>query len=558
MVSGTRKLYVTSGASVISYAILDGGTLGSPIVLTTNPESGGSCEAEVSPDGNWIAWGSVQSGTTPSVYVRSTSTALLNPTPFTPVFASGTTSGVSGLEFSGDSKRLFIAGGGGAAVYTLATGAQALLNTGSNTLAGNTQLELAFDGLIYGASSTGRLLTIDPGTLAVTASPLPFSTFFTSNTGTGGPSVYAFPDQVDGENYTTYYGNNTPTVSAGLAMNGRLLQTSYVSAVYSCNPPMLLNAFGANSADITRFDVVINSTDAAGGVTSTYAYTSATATLPVDLSALDGGYLASPAHTGYYQVRLVGYNACQSAQTTARMQVSTLTPASAGYAFNLCAGRGPQAGSTSPGAPAALGTAGGGGIDISFSTGDYDSYRVQFEQFANGAFTPIGSLADIAKPTGTGLTSIGITYLAGQTGLGTSYFSQGNPGFNLVHRLTLTVRNACGESPPLPGYFQTSNTLCRTAPTTTTAPTKAPFYPNPLTGGEAGHLRFTLPTAQPVSLVLTDALTGKVRLTVLHDALRAAGEQEVAFDAAKLPAGVYLYRLTTAGTTTVGRVLKAE
>ena len=35
-------------------------------------------------------------------------------------------------------------------------------------------------------------------------------------------------------------------------------------------------------------------------------------------------------------------------------------------------------------------------------------------------------------------------------------------------------------------------------------------------------------------------------------------EQDVTFDAAKLPAGVYLYRLTTAEGTTVGRVLKAE
>ena len=557
---GTRRLYVTSRESADYYTLLSNGTLSSVASLVSVPNSlfSGSCEAELSPDGNWLAWAS--RGFNNASQVTVCSTINPNPVPFVPVYASGPNTGdVSGLEFSSGSDKLFVTGQGEATVYTISTQQQVPISTGSNTLALRTQLELAFDGLLYAASSTGRLLTINPNTLAVAPSPLTVSTFPLAGPGTDG--VYGFPDQIDGENYTTYFGNNTPIISSGFLVDSRLLQRSSVTPVYSCNP--LNFRITSSSADISRYDLIINSTDASGIITGAYAYTHSTTVLPVGLGALDNGYLANPANTGYYQVTVVGYNACQSVRNTARMQVSNLTPGSAGYAFNFCFGAGPQAAGTSPTAPAILGAYGGGGIDISFSTGDYDSYQVQFAQYVPGSnpaqFTPIGNLANIAKPTtGAGLSTIAPSYLAGQVGLAPNYFQLGQPGYDVLHQLTLTVKNFCGTSPPLLGYFQTANLSCRPVAGTTATTDKALLYPNPLTGAEVGHLRFTLPTAQPVSLVLTDALTGRVRLTVLRDAPRSAGAQEVSFDAATLPAGVYLYRLTTADGTTVGRVLKAD
>ncbi|MDB5269246.1 MAG: hypothetical protein JWP58_2286 [Hymenobacter sp.] len=558
---GTRKLYVASGTAVSSYQLLSGGGLGSATTVKTGNTVGGSCEAELSPNGRYLGWAALGTGSANQVTIFDLNNPAAPLVPFVPTYASGPATGnISGLEFSGGSDKLFITGQGGAAVYTVSTGAQAAIATGSNTLATNTQLELAFDGRLYAASSTGGLLTIDPASLAVAASPLTFTTTPLNTSGVGG-SVYGFPDQIDGEYYPTYFGNNAPAVSVALVVDDRILQRNSVTAVYSCKP-LTFRTSGTNSPDITRFDITVSSTDASGNPTSTYSYTYSTTTLPVNLGALNGGYLTDPAHTGYYQIRLVGYNNCQSAQSTARMQVSNLTPASADFAFNLCAGTGPRAATTSPTTPAALGMYGGGGIDISFSSGDYDSYQVRFAQYVAGSspaqFTSIGILATVPKPSGTGLTTISPSYLAGMAGLEPSYFQQGHAGFNTLHRLTLTVSNPCGTSPEVVGYFQTSNVLCRTALADNPTINKAPLYPNPLTGDEAAHLHFSLPTAQPVSLVLTDALTGQVRLTVLHDAPRLAGEQEISFDAARLPAGVYLYRLTTAAGTTVGRLLKAE
>ncbi|MEP0547817.1 MAG: PA domain-containing protein [Rhodothermales bacterium] len=64
-------------------------------------------------------------------------------------------------------------------------------------------------------------------------------------------------------------------------------------------------------------------------------------------------------------------------------------------------------------------------------------------------------------------------------------------------------------------------------------------YPNPLS--DRATIGFTLPTAQRVRLAVYDVLGREV--AVLVDGARPAGAQAVAFDAAGLPSGVYLYRL---------------
>ncbi len=75
-------------------------------------------------------------------------------------------------------------------------------------------------------------------------------------------------------------------------------------------------------------------------------------------------------------------------------------------------------------------------------------------------------------------------------------------------------------------------------------------YPNPVSG-QAG-IAYTLPLAAPVRLSVADALGREV--AVLVDGLADAGVHEAAFDAARLPAGLYIVRLASGADVRTGRL----
>ncbi len=73
--------------------------------------------------------------------------------------------------------------------------------------------------------------------------------------------------------------------------------------------------------------------------------------------------------------------------------------------------------------------------------------------------------------------------------------------------------------------------------------TLAANYPNPF--NPETTIRFTVPSASYVRLVVYDVLGRQVR--VLVDGMREAGTHAVRFEAGSLPSGTYLYRLETPG-----------
>jgi hypothetical protein len=79
-----------------------------------------------------------------------------------------------------------------------------------------------------------------------------------------------------------------------------------------------------------------------------------------------------------------------------------------------------------------------------------------------------------------------------------------------------------------------------------------PVYPNPVHG--RATIRFTAPPGTPTRVEVYDGLGRRVR--VLFDATPTEGTHTVAFDAAGLPSGIYLVRLTGAGGTATQRVLR--
>jgi hypothetical protein len=79
-------------------------------------------------------------------------------------------------------------------------------------------------------------------------------------------------------------------------------------------------------------------------------------------------------------------------------------------------------------------------------------------------------------------------------------------------------------------------------------------YPNPFSARTRVH--FAMPRNGDVKLTIYD-VAGR-RVATLVDGEKAAGGHDVEFNAEKLPAGVYLYRLETGGLTETGRMVKID
>lgn len=75
-------------------------------------------------------------------------------------------------------------------------------------------------------------------------------------------------------------------------------------------------------------------------------------------------------------------------------------------------------------------------------------------------------------------------------------------------------------------------------------------YPNPF--NPSTTIRFGLPEAADVRLVVYDALGRRVR--VLVDGMQPAGWHDVRFEAAHLPIGVYFYTLHAGSKARSGRM----
>ena len=142
----------------------------------------------------------------------------------------------------------------------------------------------------------------------------------------------------------------------------------------------------------------------------------------------------------------------------------------------------------------------------------------------------------------------------GYTGVGRSFTSS----FNSSHRLRLTVTDGDRISktvykevlvteygpphdPEGPLYKQTAGEASQNSSLTALQETYAlaSNYPNPF--NPSTEIRFTLPEASAVSLIVYDVMGREVER--LLDKTLGAGYHEARWDATGLPSGVYLYRI---------------
>ncbi|MEP0548849.1 MAG: T9SS type A sorting domain-containing protein [Rhodothermales bacterium] len=115
------------------------------------------------------------------------------------------------------------------------------------------------------------------------------------------------------------------------------------------------------------------------------------------------------------------------------------------------------------------------------------------------------------------------------------------------------VRVSGATSGPQGSYFLNTIDLLNTDAEEGGTPTSATLsaaYPNPF--ADQTTLDYVLPAAQDIHVAVYDVLGREV--AVLHEGVQTAGEHEATFDAAGLPSGLYVVRLTVGDQTLARRV----
>ncbi|GAA4351242.1 hypothetical protein GCM10023185_09740 [Hymenobacter saemangeumensis] len=543
--NGSRILYDVSDVGIRSFTINMGGGF-SALPSVPIPGVAGVMDAQweldLAPDGSKLAW--TMSGPVNKLFVATIDAAGSPGT-----IAEYSASGALGVEFSGNSQKLFVSAPGSIRVLDYAMAVPALATVVGGADASETQMELAYDGLIYYVNTSGRLKTINPCDLIIATSPV---TTTLDKTAKFWGSMYLLPDQLDGENYQYVPNTAAPYVNSA-RIDNQFFTMGTTRNLYTCNPL----ALQASLLGVEEVRLSLYASNSAGAVGALICAEPWVRALPATVKTACSSYLANPANAGqYYVVKLEGRSVCGTVvQQSGRYFLNSLVPASVSLQFNPCTGMGILASSTSAAQPAEVGMY-GGGIDVAFGAGTYTNYQVDFEEYlpASGTYVARGLTVYGTNTSGTNPTTIALSLLANQADLGTGYFAPGGGGNNKIFRITVTVSNQCGAV-TLQGHFRPSNPNCRPAPGPTGS--SVSVYPNPLQRGP-GQFTFTLPTTQRVSLAIVDALTGCERLVLLQNSAYSAGTHTLKFDGSSLPQGVYIYRFVADTDTQTGRILQAR
>ncbi|HEX8328113.1 MAG TPA: T9SS type A sorting domain-containing protein [Hymenobacter sp.] len=541
--NGTRRLYFVNNRDISSYTISSAGVSAATRYNQSSNLNMQPLEADLSPDGTRLAM-------TASRGTRGVWLADVNP-------ATGAVNNLRtvgdanvqtyGVEFSPDSKKIYYAGEASTTIkgiyeLILATNAtQQLRNTVANACFGS-QLELAYDGLIYAADDQDQLVTVDPVTNAVAVAPAvgvvrPIPSYCNSVPNRTTVVTRALPDQIDGQDYTYFIGTPSPQMGS-LSVAAEPLGRPRYRNLYTCEAPLLLNATLTNCVEAR---VTIKQTDAAGTIVAG-GYQNQTSWLPAatsfDLATLFGGYLvASP---DYYEVTYEGRNGCGN--VTRRIGLARINneALSADFVFNTGTEGPDLVPGDHPGAASEVGGL-GGAVQLVNNPG-FDTYKATIEEYVNGGLTTLCSVGSVSVPAGT--YTIKLNDIV-NNGLGPNSYN-GYPNYfaqrlGSIYKITLTLLSPCATAIDVTGYFTPVSASYIAAPSGNSAPGFA-AYPNP-TNGSRLRVEYALPAAQTVQVRILDAQTGQERLLPLPRTRQRAGAHALDIDLSALPPGSYIYRV---------------
>ncbi len=562
--TGERDIYIVTPYAVNRFHLSG---LGVAFVSQTPYTQGGSafiCEADLSPDGSQLTWGSNN-----KVYKMTLGGAVTSIT----VGKGG--SKIQGVEFSADGNSIY---------YCHST--KGIERWRHNDLPPNidpltegggsytrTQLELAKNGYIYAVRDDGVLGRIQG--LAVQAT----STIVSSDSPppTGG-SYFGLPDQVDGEDYNQWVGV-PPVAINSYQVNGQVVY-DFIDAthppllVYNCAPINLETALGGI---ITGYSLQVYSTDPVTGLQITGpGYLNYSGTFvgsppsSIDLRCLTGAgcslfNAAIAAGHFTFAVRLTIENRCGSTSKLGHIKVfSAPVDAQAGLQVNNTLTGIPCPASHNPSAPCPAGIY-SASINLSNSQGDISYYQLTIDEVSCSTGALIANVYTGAQVPVSGVSGLTALALNGLTINGnTGYFA--NPAWlGRCLKITAVVGNVCGSSSDYTylnfngQYFDDPNTEGRESASeqSAIAVTKSLLaYPNPFS--DKLNISFSLGQASVTDLAVVDA-TGRIIIRPLSRSFLETGTHTLDVETETWPAGLYTLRLiTSAGTesTSIVKVIR--
>jgi WD40 repeat protein len=413
-------------------------------------------EADLSPDGLFLAWG----GDDGDAYVLDLVNDVLHEIALPAVAYNQR---VVGVEFhtvveGGTSLYASMAGGGVYDIDDFAMATPTVTFVANSGFLGTSQLELALDGLIYAVnSSNGFLSSIDPLNNTVTTLNIPVSS-------SGGyvNATYALPQQIDGELDAAFYGVDPPSIS-GLSIDMTALPDQVGSAptFFNCSPIGLGYNAGGDYDNVVIEIVSVNPLDGTpiyGTGFLDYAITLPnTTTLPIDLRCLDDAvncdlFTAYLGQTFLLTVTLEGETCNTEASTSGFFEVFG-APSPITIDLDINSGSGTTCDADDDVINACHVGNKGGSFDISNSSGDIDYFRVTIQQVDCTTGADIGGVllqgANTPFPSsGNANYNFNSLEINGSTG----YFAE-NPVDGLCYRVEVTLGNVCGEASSLTYIF---------------------------------------------------------------------------------------------------------
>ena len=559
-----RDIFVVNGYDVKKFHLTGLGISLTGSMPYTSGAGGFICEADISPDGQYLTW-----GVRNKIYRMSTALGSVKS-----VTVGSGDAEINGVEFSADSKYIYFSSsqyGIGRWIPNNPPASQIEYLTEGGGHFSHTQLELAKDGYIYAVRDDAMLGRIQNLSVQLTSTKV-----FSDVLPPGAHSYFGLPDQVDGEDYNQWVGIPPAAITSYL-VNGQTVYdfidvTHPPLLVYNCAPINLETTLGGV---ITDYKIEVFSTDpVTGGQITGPGYLNYTGNFTgtppsvIDLRCLTGpgcSLFSNAIAAGHFTfaVRLTISNRCGSISRLGHIKVfDAPESAQVGLQVNNTVTGLPCPASHNISAPCPAGIY-SASINLSNSQGDITYYQLAIDEVNCGTGAVIANVysgTQVAVSGAGSLTALALNGLIinGNTG----YFA--NPAWlGRCLKITALVGNVCGSSsdysylnfngPYLndPGGIEGRNSDEEDPALVTEATFSA--YPNPFSG--TMNIRISLGRDSEASLTVVDA-TGRIIDRPLSNAVLPAGSHTLEVNTDTWPAGFYHLRLTTSDGTPAYSVIK--
>ncbi len=606
--SGTtakRYLYVASVANGVTKYEITNTNIANPTSFGTiagiNLSDYAGYELELSPDQGWLAFSNHTYATAGTKVFVIELNSLGNWPGSTAKIV--TLNAIKGLEFdkTTPNANLYVAGG--------VTGSNVLAKINVNTLTStlipagandfsNTFLELAKNGYMIaitpGTGSVKRLSKIHPTTNAISSQNL---TSNSSHTYLQMGNVYTLPDQIDGEDYTGFTGNQYVALTGitinNLNLNGDCDQGFPYPDIYNCNAMNLNATYYNNISAGSQYKIDITASSCGAAITGagllnyTGSWTAGAVPANYDIRNLTdvNGYKLLTA-TGQHLVTVSVKDACGNITTRVNsFNVLSAVPA----VINLEIYNTYYTSPANTYVPASIIIASPvltgaltAGFRINSSTGAVTGYNITIDEVSStGVFikniynkttatTNINTVPPLSlnslcvpatvwastTPGGGSCTSTSPTY-SGYTGYWG--YQNGLISLNKYYNICVTLYNPCSNVTAC-SYILVNNGYAKTINPNTGLSNRAPktdvlVYPNP--ANSLVNFNLTNEVEDVYTIELFDVV-GKKMATITHNTALNKGENTIEFNTNALSNGTYTYKVssTTMNKTGVLNIIK--